>query len=300
MNNFISAIYLSLPKRVHLIASTPFKADEQVRGFARFEIKGKFSGTIQVLPIVEAAIGFNSIFKIVIPIAPQLKLSIVRDIQRRKFGIRLKTHQTITNTDIAIEQMVLARQVMVISESREWSQRKLNGAIKGTIRDHSGILTVNHKNLLFKTQVADAIGKDGKGIQADMLEIAVAVWMDIAKIAIAAKFKSLRTRHNKRLFEFGQRDKSTVRLIWCWNEQAVVPPRVHPNDGRTRKSTHAIGFKPLPPHRLTEIAAYFFFNKNTHNPFPFTEWTTPLLLKALPGLFSILDTRRFYIYKYLR
>ena len=134
----------------------------------------------------------------------------MRDIQRRKFGIRLKTHQTITNIDIAIEHIIPARQVMILSESRERTQRKHNRAIKGTVSNHSGILTINHKNLLFKTQIASTIGKGGKGIQTNVFEMGITVRMDIASIAITTQFKSSHTRHNKRLFKFGQRDKSTV------------------------------------------------------------------------------------------
>ena len=169
---------------------------------------------------------------------------------------------------------------MVVSKRHERAQGKPDRAINRAIRDCSGVLTVDHEDLFFKAQIADAIGKDGMGIQAKVLEVAIAVRVDGADIAIGAQFTCPCAGDDERFFEFGQGDEST--LLVCWREQAVIPPRVHADDGRAGKSADAIGLEPLPTHRLIEIAAYFFFDADVHDLFPFPggSFTCPPTLTA--------------------
>ena len=58
---------------------------------------------------VQAAMGFHRVFKIVIPHAPRLKASVVREVQGREFGIGSEANVALADIDIAIERGVLPR-----------------------------------------------------------------------------------------------------------------------------------------------------------------------------------------------
>ena len=106
--------------------------------------------------------------------------------------------------------------MVVVSERHERAQGKPDRAINRAIRDCSGVLTVDHEDLFFKAQIADAIGKDGMGIQAKVSKVAIPVRVDGADIAIGAQVIRPRAGYEERFFEFGQGDESTSLV--CWRE----------------------------------------------------------------------------------
>ena len=190
------------------------------------EVKGEYTRTIQILLVVEASIGFMGVFKIVKPVALGFKMTVMGDMQRGQFVIRLEADLTVTNVNIAIEQMILAGDMMIIAKGCEWIDCQCDCAINRAISDYGGVLSVNHKNLLFEEQVVKAISKNWIGIKAKVFEITIAVRMDGTKIAIAAQFKCAAAWDGEGFFKFRKDDKSAKRWVERRHEQSVITPGI--------------------------------------------------------------------------
>ena len=104
-----------------MIAVVRFEAHEQLRCLTWSEVKSKFSGAIQVFLAVETSVGFYGIFKIVVPIATRLKLTIVGNVESGELIVRLEA-------DLAFSYVyILAVEFAMGAFSQVWNVSTFSG-----------------------------------------------------------------------------------------------------------------------------------------------------------------------------
>ena len=125
---------------------------------------------------------------------------------------------------------------------------------------HDGrVLAVDHEDRLLDHDAFDFISENGKRIEAEVREIAKALGMDNAGIAVAGEVKRLAV-NQQRLFQLGQEHFPADRRLGGGDQQAMIAARVQTGDGGRGKAAQAVGFQPFAAQGRIQVAAGFLLN----------------------------------------
>ena len=158
-------------------------------------------------------------------------MSLVRDLAQR----------VLADFGTGVDGAILTRSVVIVPVGDQRADLKRDVAVR-LIGDDGGVVPVGHKHTFTDLGGHYLVTERGKRCVLNVLEMAVALWMDRTYVAIAAEFVfSVRTPD--RFLVAGQSNHPTDGWIERGDEQAVVPSRVNADDGR-RPRTHRFRLSP--------------------------------------------------------
>src|SRR5438552_19030714 len=108
------------------------------------------------------------------------------------------------------------------------------------------ILALNHEDGLLDLNALDFIRKDRKRVEAKLLQVTEALWMNNSRITIGGKLKSL-SFNEEGFFEFRQQHKTPDRRLGRGHKQTMVATRAPTDDRRGGDGAKAAGFQQLAP-----------------------------------------------------
>ncbi len=123
------------------------------------------------------------------------------------------------------------------------------------------ILALNHEDGLLDLNALDFIRKDRKRVEAKLLQVTEALWMNNSRITIGGKLKSL-SFNEEGFFEFRKQHKTPDRRLGRGHKQAMVATRVQTDDRRGGEASKAVGFQPLATESRVHVTADFWFELN--------------------------------------
>src|SRR5207247_3710320 len=107
----------------------------------------------------------------------------------------------------------------------------------------------------------DFIREEWEWIEAELLQVTGALWMNNSRITSGGKLKSL-SFNGEGFFESRKQQRTADRRLGRGYKQAMVATRVQTDDRRGGEASKAVGFQPLATESRVQVTADFLFELN--------------------------------------
>ncbi len=234
--------------------------------FRQIETQGE--GVEQVFLEIQTTLPLDAIFEIEKPLALRDQfLRVMGEEKVRKTGIGLHAHQPLSGIERRIQRVVMMRSAVIIAKGDQRAKLQhalwFRGIVDGTdfILHHRGIFTMDHEDALLDLQAGHAVGEHRKRIQAEFLQILIALGINGAGILVGREFIALAI-DDHRFFQFRQQQHAAGGRRRRSGKQSVIAARVEANHGRRGEAAQAVGLQPFPRKRQIQPGANTLIETN--------------------------------------